>query len=83
MAMRLEDDDDRISGLAKLFFHELSKKGGARHFISFVGFVGVFVMTPFIFLQGIIQFIIYFLIFLGGYQTKIFKKRFFATLCSS
>lgn len=27
MAMRLEDEDDRISSLAKLFFHELSKKG--------------------------------------------------------
>ncbi|XP_048321427.2 condensin-1 complex subunit CAP-D2 isoform X3 [Ziziphus jujuba] len=27
MAMRLEDEDDRISNLAKLFFHELSKKG--------------------------------------------------------
>uniref|UniRef100_A0A1D1Y9V6 Condensin-1 complex subunit CAP-D2 n=1 Tax=Anthurium amnicola TaxID=1678845 RepID=A0A1D1Y9V6_9ARAE len=27
MATRLEDDDERISCLAKLFFHELSKKG--------------------------------------------------------
>lgn len=27
MAMRLEDDDERISNLARLFFHELSKKG--------------------------------------------------------
>jgi len=27
MAMRLEDEDERISNLAKLFFHELSKKG--------------------------------------------------------
>ncbi|XP_010246866.1 PREDICTED: condensin complex subunit 1 isoform X2 [Nelumbo nucifera] len=27
MAMRLEDEDERISSLAKLFFHELSKKG--------------------------------------------------------
>ncbi|CAN6444040.1 unnamed protein product [Victoria cruziana] len=27
MAVRLEDVDDRISNLAKLFFHELSKKG--------------------------------------------------------
>ncbi|KAI9082072.1 hypothetical protein K1719_035997 [Acacia pycnantha] len=27
MAVRLEDDDKRISSLAKLFFHELSKKG--------------------------------------------------------
>ncbi|KAG8372081.1 hypothetical protein BUALT_Bualt12G0029400 [Buddleja alternifolia] len=27
MAIRLEDKDDRISNLAKLFFHELSKKG--------------------------------------------------------
>ncbi|XP_058210768.1 condensin-1 complex subunit CAP-D2 isoform X2 [Rhododendron vialii] len=27
MAMRLEDEEERISNLAKLFFHELSKKG--------------------------------------------------------
>ncbi|XP_022983683.1 condensin complex subunit 1 [Cucurbita maxima] len=27
MTLRLEDDDERISNLAKLFFHELSKKG--------------------------------------------------------
>ncbi|XP_068660218.1 condensin-1 complex subunit CAP-D2 [Aristolochia californica] len=27
MALRLEDEDERISNLAKLFFHELSKKG--------------------------------------------------------
>ncbi|KAL6530534.1 Condensin-1 complex subunit CAP-D2 [Orobanche minor] len=27
MAMRLEDEDERISNLARLFFHELSKKG--------------------------------------------------------
>lgn len=27
MAARLEDEDDRISSLAKLFFNELSKKG--------------------------------------------------------
>ncbi|KAJ8760176.1 hypothetical protein K2173_011032 [Erythroxylum novogranatense] len=27
MAIRLEDEDERISNLAKLFFHELSKKG--------------------------------------------------------
>ncbi|XP_031273895.1 condensin complex subunit 1 [Pistacia vera] len=27
MAIRVEDDDERISNLAKLFFHELSKKG--------------------------------------------------------
>ncbi|OVA04093.1 Condensin complex [Macleaya cordata] len=27
MAVRLEDEDERISSLAKLFFHELSKKG--------------------------------------------------------
>ncbi|XP_015695348.1 condensin complex subunit 1 isoform X1 [Oryza brachyantha] len=27
MAVRIEDEDDRISSLAKLFFHELSKKG--------------------------------------------------------
>ncbi|GER25793.1 condensin complex subunit 1 [Striga asiatica] len=27
MAVRLEDEDERISNLAKLFFHELSKKG--------------------------------------------------------
>lgn len=27
MAVRLEDEDTRISSLAKLFFHELSKKG--------------------------------------------------------
>lgn len=27
MAMRLEDEDERISSLAKLFFLELSKKG--------------------------------------------------------
>lgn len=27
MAMRLEDEDERISNLVKLFFHELSKKG--------------------------------------------------------
>ncbi|XP_054795196.1 condensin-1 complex subunit CAP-D2-like [Prosopis cineraria] len=27
MALRLEDEDKRISSLAKLFFHELSKKG--------------------------------------------------------
>ncbi|GAV59130.1 LOW QUALITY PROTEIN: Cnd1 domain-containing protein/Cnd1_N domain-containing protein [Cephalotus follicularis] len=27
MALRVEDDDERISNLAKLFFHELSKKG--------------------------------------------------------
>ncbi|XP_017253367.1 condensin-1 complex subunit CAP-D2 isoform X1 [Daucus carota subsp. sativus] len=27
MAIRLEDEDERISSLAKLFFHELSKKG--------------------------------------------------------
>nr|CAB3455214.1 unnamed protein product [Digitaria exilis] len=27
MAVRIEDQDDRISSLAKLFFHELSKKG--------------------------------------------------------
>lgn len=30
MAMRLEDEDERISNLAKLFFHELSKKGNFR-----------------------------------------------------
>ena len=28
MAIRLEDEDERISNLARLFFHELSKKGG-------------------------------------------------------
>ncbi|GAB2267149.1 Condensin-1 complex subunit CAP-D2 [Dionaea muscipula] len=28
MAMRLEDEDERISNLARLFFSELSKKGG-------------------------------------------------------
>ncbi|KAL6010046.1 Condensin-1 complex subunit CAP-D2 [Asimina triloba] len=28
MAVRLEDEDERIANLAKLFFHELSKKGG-------------------------------------------------------
>jgi condensin complex subunit 1 len=27
MAVRVEDEDERISSLAKLFFHELSKKG--------------------------------------------------------
>jgi condensin complex subunit 1 len=27
MAVRIEDKDERISSLAKLFFHELSKKG--------------------------------------------------------
>lgn len=27
MAICLEDEDERISNLAKLFFHELSKKG--------------------------------------------------------
>lgn len=27
MAIRLEDEDERISNLARLFFHELSKKG--------------------------------------------------------
>ena len=27
MAIRVEDEDERISSLAKLFFHELSKKG--------------------------------------------------------
>lgn len=27
MAMRLEDEEERIANLAKLFFHELSKKG--------------------------------------------------------
>lgn len=27
MALCLEDEDERISSLAKLFFHELSKKG--------------------------------------------------------
>ncbi|GFP80827.1 condensin complex subunit 1 [Phtheirospermum japonicum] len=27
MAMRVEDEDERISNLARLFFHELSKKG--------------------------------------------------------
>ncbi|EPS70557.1 hypothetical protein M569_04199, partial [Genlisea aurea] len=27
MALRLQDEDDRISSLARLFFHELSKKG--------------------------------------------------------
>lgn len=27
MAVRLEDEDERISNLAKLFFIELSKKG--------------------------------------------------------
>lgn len=27
MAIRIEDQDERISSLAKLFFHELSKKG--------------------------------------------------------
>jgi condensin complex subunit 1 len=27
MAVRLEDEDERISSLAKLFFLELSKKG--------------------------------------------------------
>ncbi|KAL3819716.1 hypothetical protein ACJIZ3_005621 [Penstemon smallii] len=27
MAIRIEDEDERISNLAKLFFHELSKKG--------------------------------------------------------
>lgn len=34
MAIRLEDKDGRISSLAKLFFHELSKKG-AFYFIIF------------------------------------------------
>lgn len=29
MAVRIEDEDERISSLAKLFFHELSKKGMA------------------------------------------------------
>jgi len=27
MTVRTEDEDERISSLAKLFFHELSKKG--------------------------------------------------------
>ncbi|KAL9678691.1 hypothetical protein QQ045_016540 [Rhodiola kirilowii] len=27
MAIRLEDEDERISNLVKLFFHEFSKKG--------------------------------------------------------
>lgn len=27
MAMRVEDEDERISNLARLFFNELSKKG--------------------------------------------------------
>lgn len=27
MAIQLEDEEERISSLAKLFFHELSKKG--------------------------------------------------------
>lgn len=27
MAMKLEDDNERISNLCKLFFHQLSKKG--------------------------------------------------------
>lgn len=27
MAVRVEDEDERISNLAKLFFHELAKKG--------------------------------------------------------
>lgn len=29
MAIRLEDEDERVSSLAHLFFHELSRKGNA------------------------------------------------------
>lgn len=35
MTLRLEDDDERISNLAKLFFHELSKKGIAYNINEF------------------------------------------------
>lgn len=53
MAMRLEDDDDRISGLAKLFFHELSKKGGARHLaFDICRFCGCFCNDPLHFSAG-------------------------------
>lgn len=34
MTLRLEDEDERISNLAKLFFHELSKKGIAHIFFT-------------------------------------------------
>lgn len=33
MAMRLEDEEERISNLAKLFFLELSKKGTLGSFL--------------------------------------------------
>lgn len=36
MAVRLEDEDDRISNLAKLFFHELSKKGEPFTYSTFI-----------------------------------------------
>lgn len=32
MAIRLEDEEERISNLARLFFHELSKKGSVYRF---------------------------------------------------
>lgn len=34
MAARLEDEDDRISSLAKLFFNELSKKGNGIYLVK-------------------------------------------------
>jgi condensin complex subunit 1 len=34
MAVRIEDEDKRISSLAKLFFHELSKKGMSSKCVS-------------------------------------------------
>lgn len=40
MAMRLEDEDDRISNLARLFFHELSKKGKPITYIAYLCILG-------------------------------------------
>lgn len=83
MAVCLEDEDERISSLAKLFFHELSKKGQLTLSLS-VGSLIVFCFSVFVcapatkaynistfFLQGAILFIICFRISLENYPTRI------------
>lgn len=82
MAIRLEDEDERISNLAKLFFHELSKKGkfseSIRNIIlnSFGYFSCIIniessVFFPLIYMQEAIQYIICFQICLANYPTRI------------
>lgn len=48
MAARLEDEDDRISSLAKLFFNELSKKVKyGIHVIKCIIIMKIYMVTPF------------------------------------